>query len=71
MLGARTEVWDMETATVAARVAGVVEYDPATGVPAMSSIDYLRYAVDDETGFVLEDFAVSPAVAATPLPSRP
>lgn len=49
----------------------VVEYDPATGVPAMSSIDYLRYVVDEERGFVLEDFAELPTVAATVAPSRP
>lgn len=40
----------------------VAQYDPETGVPTMSSVDYLRDAIDDEAGFVLEDFAVFVAV---------
>ena len=34
----------------------VAEYDPMTGVPRSAAVDYLRYAVDDEIGFVLEGF---------------
>jgi hypothetical protein len=35
-----------------------ITYDPATGIPTDAAIDWMRVAVDDETGWVVSDFEI-------------
>ncbi len=50
----------MDDAVAQQAAAVEADYDAVSGYPHTASVDYLRYAIDDEAGFMLTDFEAVP-----------